>query len=309
MGEKSRMIGEYGEKTVENFLKLIGWGEVPRNIQFECIKNENHEKTTHGIDFYFAYKSPLIDGILKSISVSVKFTSEPYPNSPNSVFKKHFEDLVHSIECFKHSKERKQIINNTKGYNMVEETGVLFFLSNSPESYDDLISKISNVNLKDDYLFDSVYLVDNQRIDFIFHSISFAQNYYPEEAEILFYYPDTGKNLIPLEKQNCGKILPVEYINASIIPMRVEELKTKQVTLMLFTIDPFSESDLIRLIALAQDLSKSWAGKITIAFPDYNELKHSQDVRIAKNAFVNSFITNNLDVVSYKNDFKSLQSF
>jgi hypothetical protein len=308
MGERSRIIGEYGEKTVENFLKLVCWGDVPRNIEFECVRNQRHEKQTHGLDFYFAYKSPLIDGMLKSISISVKFTSEPYPNSPNSIFKKHFEDLVYSMECFKYSIERKQIINGLKGYNQIDETGVLFWLSNSMETYNSLISKVSNVNLKDDYIFDSVYLVDNHRIDFIFHSISFARNYYSEQSEVLFYYPDTGKNIIPSEKHNCGKILPVEYINASIIPLRVEELLTKQVTLMLFTIDPFSKTDLTRLIALAQDLSKSWAGKITIAFPDYNELSHSHEVRIAKNAFENNLITHNLQVVSYKNDFKSLQT-
>jgi hypothetical protein len=41
MGEKSKFIDEYGEKSVENFLKLIGWGEPPKGNTFNC-SNENH---------------------------------------------------------------------------------------------------------------------------------------------------------------------------------------------------------------------------------------------------------------------------
>ena len=79
MGEKSKLIGEYGEISIENFLRLIGWGEIPRNIEFNCSK-EIHKKKTHGIDFYYSYLSPLTDSVLKRICVSVKFTDKAYPN-------------------------------------------------------------------------------------------------------------------------------------------------------------------------------------------------------------------------------------
>lgn len=52
------MIGEFGKKTVDNFLKLIGWGEAPRNIEFNCHK-EKHD--------IFPYKSPLVDNTFYNI--------------------------------------------------------------------------------------------------------------------------------------------------------------------------------------------------------------------------------------------------
>ncbi|WP_295840875.1 hypothetical protein [uncultured Apibacter sp.] len=173
MGEKSKMIGEFGEKTVENFLKLIGWGEAPRNIEFNCHK-EKHEKGTHGLDFFFPYKSPLVDFVLKKINISVKFTDKPYPNSPNSTFKGYFKDLASTIECFKTSPEYKEIINPIKNYSKGEDIGVLFWLSNDPETYTDLISKIANSILPADYNYDNIYIVDNKRIDFIYLSLKFA---------------------------------------------------------------------------------------------------------------------------------------
>lgn len=54
------------KKTVDNFLKLIGWGEAPRNIEFNCHK-EKHDKTTYGLDFFFPYKSPLVDNTFYNI--------------------------------------------------------------------------------------------------------------------------------------------------------------------------------------------------------------------------------------------------
>lgn len=306
MGEKSKMIGEFGEKTVENFLKLIGWGEAPRNIEFFCHK-EKHDKTTHGLDFFFPYKSPLVDFVLKKINISVKFTDKPYPNSPNSTFKDYFKDLASTIECFKSSPEYKQIIKPIKDYSKGEDIGVLFWLSNDPETYTDLIPKIANSILPADYNYDNIYIVDNKRIDFIYLSLKFAHSNFTD-SDVSFFYPDTGKNINPTIKKNFGKILPVEYINSSILPLRIENKTTKQTTLALFTIDSFEIEDLKRLISLSQELSKSWSSNILLCFPDYNEIRHVGEVRTAKSIFEDSNLTHNILVKSYNDSFKSLQS-
>lgn len=312
MGEKSRIIGEYGEKTVDNFFKLIGWGEVPKNIELRCSHPKKHaskgseNRLTHGIDFFFAYRSPLVDGVLKSISVSVKYTSNPYPNAPSSVFKEHFEDLVFSIECFKHSPEKNNTTRKISGYSRVEEVGVLFWLSNNPETYDDLIIKLSNVNVTLDNCFNTLYIVDNKRIDFIYSAIRHAQRWL-NNSELLFYYPDTGKNIIPTEKLNCGPILPVEYINTSILPIRLENKENNQIQLLLYTIDAFSNTDLQRLIGLTQTISKSWATRIVIAFPDYNELTHGGEARLIKSIFEDKLAMDSVTITSYNDNFKSLQ--
>lgn len=312
MGEKSKLIGEYGEKSVENFLKLIGWGEPPKGTEFKC-SNQNHiskntkkQKKTHGIDFFYAYKSPLVDSVLKKVNISVKYSNEFYPNSPGPKFKEYFEDLVTAIECFKFTPELKEIINSIKGYSSSEDIGVLFWLTNNNESNSDLIPKLSNINISTEANFHSLYVVDNKRIDFIYLSLKYAISIF-NNSDINFFYPDTGKNIIPSIKKNFGKILPVEYINSSILPLRIEDNLSKQTTLALFTIDPFDVDDLKRLISLSQELSKSWPSKILICFPNYNETNHSREVRIAKNNFEDAKFTNNISVQSFYDDFKSLQ--
>ena len=201
MGEKSKLIGEYGEKSVENFLKLIGWGEPPKGTEFKC-SNQNHiskntkkQKKTHGIDFFYAYKSPLVDSVLKKVSISVKYSNEVYPNSPGSKFKEYFEDLVTAIDCFRFTPELKEIINSIKGYSSSEDIGVLFWLTNNIESYSDLIPKLSNINISTDSNYHSLYVVDNKRIDFIYLSLKYAISTF-NNSDINFFYPDTGKNII-----------------------------------------------------------------------------------------------------------------
>ena len=308
MGEKSKIIGEYGEKTVENFLKLIGWGSSPSNIEFKCIRPTKHDNArTHGLDFYFAYKSPLVDSVLKSVSISVKFSNKVYPNSPNSKFKEHVKDIATAIECSKNSDDVIQFIASINGYSQTEETGVLFWLSNNIETYDDLITKVSTAQLTLENQFHSLFVVDNKRIDFIYKSIVFAKAKYPN-SEILFYYPDTGKNILPTEKKNCGKILPVEYINSSILPLRIQDKETGKTTLALFTIDSFESRDLKRLIGLAQDISKSWSSGVLIAFPNYNTLNHKNDVKAAKLIYENNELIDNLEIASFNDSFTSLQN-
>jgi len=309
MGEWSKAVGEFGEKAVENFLNVIGWDSPPKGIEFKCLNSANHsdtgERNTHGLDFYFPYKSPLVDGVLKCVHVSVKYTSKKYPSSPTSDFKKHYEDLVNTIECFRSSQEKRDINDNFNGISSREDVGVLFWLSNDPESYKDLIAKIAGSQLSANDKFHSLFVVDNKRIEFIYQALQFAQSYC-RTANVDVYYPNTGKNIIPTTKQSYGKMLPVEYINASILPLRIEEIGNNNCQLMLFTIDPFNLLDLKRLIGLSLELSGSWTTGIVIAFPDYNELENQMEVRSAKLSFQNRQTMERLKVVSYYDGFKSI---
>lgn len=309
MGEWSKTVGEFGEKTVEKFLNLIGWNNAPNNIEFTCLYPEEHShsenRKTHGLDFYFTYKSPLIDGVLKNIHISVKYTSNKYPAYPSTLFKKYFEDLVYAIECFKISSKKRDIDSRFNGVDNIDDVGVLFWLSNDKETYDDLILKVAGAQTIPSYKVNSIMLVDNKRVEFIYRAIHFAKKTFPG-AEIDFFYPSTGKNILPTTKQNCGKILPVEFINASILPLRIEELSNGKIHLFLFTIDTFCIADLKRLIGLSQDLSGSWASSICIAFPDYNDLTHQVEVKAAQTSFENKQVTNKLKVMSYYDTFKSV---
>lgn len=309
MGEWSKTVGEFGEKTVENFLNLIGWGQAPKNIEVDCLKANAHSKgnsdrQTHGIDFFFTYLSPLADLTLKNVHVSSKYTADKYPNSPNRIFKEYIEDLSTAVECFRFSKDKSEHTGSIRGYKHVEDIGVLFWLSNDPEGYDDLASKIITANLAWDGRMETLFLVDNKRISFLFQVIRYVENNY-RESQRDFFYPNTGKNLIPSEKKDYGKILPVEYINSSILPMRTQD-KSGRTGLILASIDPFTKNDLSRLVGLARDLSKSWSGFVDIIFPDYNELLHSSEVRQVKSDFHRDETIKNLSVHSYSNSFTSI---
>lgn len=310
MGEWSKSVGEFGEKTVENFLKLIGWGELPRNISINCLKskehiaNKNPVRETHGIDFYFSYLSPLADSTLMNIHISSKYTAGIYPNSPVRFFKDYVQELAWGAECFKYSSEKRNLSKNLRGYKHVEEIGILFWLSNDQETYDDLSLRVVSANLTMDGPISMVYLVDNKRISFIVQALLYAKQSYPNH-QITFFYPNTGKNVIPSTKIDFGKLLPVEYINSSILPLRISN--TTGVTgLMLFSIDSFSYTDLAKLIGLAQDLSKSWAAFINISFPNYDQLLHAPDVREIKMNFNNVSFTEKVLISSYTTSFKSI---
>lgn len=308
MGEKSKFIGETGEKTVENFLKLIGWETASKGIEFSCIKNEEHDKErTHGLDFFFSYISPLVDGVLKKVSVSVKFTDNQYSSLP-SKFKEYFFDLVTSMECFKFSEQSKKLLSSiTSPYTISENIGLLFWLSNENNVHDEIIPKLSSVQLSNTFNYDSFYLVDNKRMEFIFTSITFAKNY-DQSLDLSFFYPDTGKNINPTIKRNFGDILPIEYINGSILPIRLENKQDSSTKLILTCIDNFNVENLKRLISLSQDLTKSWPGDVIIAFPDFNIIRHSQDVSAAKSSFEDVSFIKNVKVISYYSDSKSLQA-
>lgn len=306
MGEKSKFIGETGEKTVENFLNLIGWNDTSKGIEFPCFDDLHNKERTHGLDFFFKYVSPLVDGVLKKINISVKFTDNAYPPSPNSKFKDHFVDLAESMECFRYSEKYAEITKTiNEQYQTSENIGVLFWLSNENSVHEDITTKVANATLPSTYNFDSIYLVDNRKLEFIFSSITYARNIY-KNYNLSFFYQDTGKNINPTIKKNFGKILPVEFINTSILPIRLENPSDNSTKLVLTCIDNFNIEDLKRLISLAQELTNSWSGDILIAFPDYNVTRHSKEVEIAKSSFESSF-TKNISVVSFYPNSKSLQ--
>lgn len=299
MGEWSKTVGEYGEETVAKFLELIGWGHPPKGISIPCVK-ALHEKETHGLDFLYTYPCPLVDEVLKNAIVSVKYTSEVYPNSPSSKFKKHLEDLAYSIECFRSSEQRSNINKGFFGVKKTEDIGVLFWLSNNPDTYDDLIEKVLNIRFDKDYNFKSIYIVDNKRITFIFESIMCARFKFPN-SKIEFEYLNTGKNNNPLTKKNSGSILPLEYINSSVLLLRIVGEKK---ILGIFTINNFNESDLKRLIGLAQDISKNWPDNISIFFPNYNGLTYEPIVRQVKTSFEDKEFIERVAVESYKLDYR-----
>lgn len=308
MGEWSKKIGEYGENVIEDFLSIVGWNDLVKGIELHCINpvhlnQKGNSKQTHGIDYLYSYMNPLISGQLNNVIVSCKYKTEKYPNNPTSLFKNFMEDLITTMECFEGS-EYMTSITSDYSCSVINNVGVLFWLNNQGESDDDLISKVSSSRIIDTEVNRAVYIVDNKRVAFILEVMKYIKTL-SDQYEYSFYYPITGQNINPLNRENVGKILPVEYLNTSIIPIKlVNKDNQKQTCLFLATSDNFEEKDLLRLIGLSKDITGDLIGQVKIAFPDYNKLTHLELVNLVKQKFQSAEFTKIVEVINYNNPLK-----
>lgn len=306
MGEISRTIGIAGENiTIENFCKLIGWRGT-KNLEFPCKNRKKHDnRRTHDIDFFATYNCPLIFDTQECVSVSVKYTQ--VPSNIKETFKSFCEAIAKSAECFKVDEKYRQILSGSRNSN-INNTQVIFWLNHSEDNNKDLVREVGNISAEIGQDFDTIYLVDNFRLSFIYSSITFAKQLYPSDKdEITFYYPITGINEYNQKgRDESGFVLPVQFINSPIIPIRIiDEYKRK--ILYLTIRENFEEDAFKRIVGLAQALTSGWCNKIIICFPDYQEIKHSY----TKDAILVSFgqpkFTDMIEVKCYQNSFKSFE--
>lgn len=305
MGEWSKKIGEYGEDVIEKFFKIIGWNDMSKGIDVPCV-NEGHknekgnQRTSHGIDFMFSYMNPLVSEQLNNVLISAKYKTVKYPNSPTAEFKEYINDLIIALECYEFSEIKT---NTLAGFetSVINDVGVLVWLNNNSDSEDDLISTVSNARILDTHANKSIFIVDNKRVAFLLEIMKYIKTK-SEKYNYSFYYPNTGRNINPVTRENDGKILPLEYLNSSIIPIKlVNKYNNKEKCLVLLTIENFEEEDLIRLIGLSKDISTELVGEVIIAFPDYDKIKHDVIVSLAKQKFQAQDYTKNIQVVNFMN--------
>lgn len=96
-----------------------------------------------------------------------------------------------------------------------------------------------------------------------------------------------------------GKIMPVQYINSSIIPLRA--YKSGETVIILCTIEGFDKAELMKLMGVAKNIGWNSQGGTLICFPDYKEIDHGPQVEVIKNAFNDASFTSNLNVANYNN--------
>lgn len=306
MGEKSKKIGEYGEAYVEKFLNAIGWDSLSKGIELKCSNESHYNKKgnpsrTHGIDFLYTYLSPLVDGQLNNVIISVK--NQNYPNNPNQKFREFMKELITTIECYDCSEQKQKVLKNHQ-CSSINDIGVLFWIDKTINSCADLIKSVSSVRI-DTIRDNTIFLVDSRRASFILEVMKFIKT--KNDFQYSFYYPLTGRNLNPQNRSNVGKFLPVEYLNSSIIPIKLERKNNnKETSLFLATIDHFETDEFMRLMGLAKDISTNLVGEVIIAFPDYDQLKHSNVINELKQGFQDVEFTKTISVINYINPINSL---
>ena len=271
MGEWSKTVGEVGEDIVGEFIEIIGWNDPQKNHSVPCVKGQRHgkddkEKTTHGIDYLFSYDSQLENRTLNHLVVSVKFTSNAYPLNPNSKFKEHFHDLTKTVECFKRSEIKSSSSQQFSGVDNARDIGVLFWLSNDVTSDGDIIKKVVNVRGIDEYPYESIYIVDNHRVSFVYDTIQYLRLKYIG-SEIEFFYPNTGRNINPSSRNSSGKMLPVEFINSSVQLLKITSTNGNKI-FIISVIEDFHIDHLKRLLGLAQVMTSDLAAETLIIFPN-----------------------------------------
>lgn len=313
MGEKSKKIGEIGEDIVENFLKLIGWNSVILGQELKCRKHLKHARKdsktqhrgTHGIDLLYCYKSPLESSTIENIVISVKHTGDPYGNSPKTIFKKHVEDLVFTLECYKNSELKRSQMESFGRVKKAKDTGLLFWLSSSEETYDDVVVKISNLRQDPEWIFESFHVVDNKRISFVYNVLGFLKGNF-SDATINFYYPETALSYVDDTISRSGSICPVEFLTSPVIPFMLKPTRIDlQDTFCLASIDPFDYDGVKRLLKAAKEYTQEVRCQYLLIFPNYLSSSHAMIVRQAFSGLESDFISR-VKVMSYHPDFRSL---
>ncbi|WP_438710326.1 GapS4a family protein [Aquimarina muelleri] len=302
MGELSKKIGEYGEKVTLDFFKTVGWKVLNDGITIECVSPDDHNKSeergTHGLDLGFIYKSPLVEGELVDIFISVKYSDKEYPDAPRGIFKPYFIDLANSLECYKKSNVRSDFISGFDYYNEINTVGVLVWLNNSPSEKDEkLLEEIAKTKFNEDLNFDKILVFSNSSCYFINNSMN-AIKLRIGGNKLEFYYPSTGKNLNPNERKYSGDIMPVEFLTSNILVFK-EIINDRESNLYVCSKDNFNESDFKRLVSLSLEISQGWASKILIGFPDYNELRHRTVVNTSLLSSNQSYEKSNVEPFTY----------
>ncbi len=297
MGEFSKKIGDIGEKVVADFLSIIGWKDPVRNEDIASVDSE-FRKYSNGIDGYYHYLSPMISGTVENVLYSCKYSSAPYPASKLvPQFKQWYEELAKAIESFKKSELKQRTIYMHENVDTHFDRGILFWLNNSGSLENDIVSKLTRVELGFGINHDGIFVVDNRRMEFIYDSISYAKSQF-KDFELDFVYFSNGLNNDERNHRN-GKILPVQFINSSVLPIRAS--KDQETIVVISTIDPFNREDLMKYMGIAKNLGNNLQGSTIICFSDYLESTHLSSVNNIKQIFNDASFTQNLEVVNYNN--------
>ncbi|KEQ18078.1 GapS4a family protein [Endozoicomonas numazuensis] len=315
MGEKSKKIGEIGEKIVEEFFSIIGWFDPLSNQPLDCMNSKKHARSsskkglreTHGIDLLYSYKSQLESNTVISVLASVKNSDNAYKNNPKADFKSHIEDLAQALECYRNSELKSEQKLQFNGVTKDRDTGVIFWLSSHDDTYDDVVSKINNVRLDSDLEFDCIHIVDNKRIDFVYDVMTWLKSEFNDKI-INYYYPETSLSYIDKSIKRYGNTLPVEFLTSPVLPFIIkDENPEKNDVFCIASIDGFDKDSLTRLIQAAREYTHEVTCDYLFLFPNYVPSQHEQSVIKAKRVF-DKDISKHITVKSFRPDYRSLSN-
>ncbi len=310
MGEKQKSIGEEGENIVNKILDIAGWRGCTKNRDIKCINGSNHlneagkPRKSHGIDIIYHSESLLISRHLEIALISVKYTTQKYPANPQAKLKEYFADLISAINCFNYSELKSEI---QQGYSTVDfdsTIGVLFWLSNNAEGYDDLTERVRRIDVIKGEEYDTLVLVDNRRAQFILDANTYVNREFSGQ-NIKYYYFRTGLNLDMSGSESSGDVLPIYWLSSDIIPYKILDETSKDSILLIIYDGEINEDNMLRLIGLSKDICSSWAKRTYIASRNYNKITHADLVTSIKLKFKDKDF---IDTVKFDSIDKSIHN-
>lgn len=285
MGEQEKKIGEFGEAKVRDFLHAIGWEPLAHGFDIECEFPELHKlpsskgpRQKHGIDFGFSYICPMVSECRRNLLISVKNSCEEVTKTRTALLKSDLTDLSTALKCFKRSPERALMIQEG-GATRSEELGLLLRINLDQDESRSYLGNDLTANSIEVPTGDPIYLVENQRFDFVARVIKRLSEV-AESRQHSYVVPKTSLSVGADMRRTSSTVLPVQSLVGGPIAVQVSEKGdcTPESSLMLFVDQPFKIDNFRRLASLGFELSSNWV-EVRIAFNDYNELKHGSMVR------------------------------
>lgn len=311
MGELSKSIGEKGEKIVKFiFEEILNYNSLQENNSMDCMRGLKHKdssaknnKTSHGIDGLVTYKSPVEDYTLDIGVISSKFVGGEYPKYPSTLFKSHIKDLAFTLECFNNSKLKSTLNQSFTEVNKTEIFGILVWLSNTSPIDFELTSKVSNIQIENDLIFDKILLLDNSKVNFLYESV-----YKTKETlgfdNVDFVYHKSGLNFTSVQEKSFGKIFPLNYLYSDIIPLRIAN--GKNVELQIFINDDFSENQFSQILNFAKSFDHLNAiDKLILFYKSYDNLSNDNQVKQVLSNFPTYSLNENLVIKKFPADFRN----
>ncbi len=124
------------------------------------------------------------------------------------------------------------------------------------------------------------------------------------DSELEFLYQNTGKNNSFADRLMSGNILPIDFINAGILLIKLTHPNNTN-TLVISVIDGFDKNNCKRLMGLALNIAQGFANNSLILFADYNPLIHDNQVQEVKSSFIDNKFVKSVIVSSFQDDFRN----
>lgn len=314
-GERSFVLGQYGEEKTAAFLQLIGWFPRHSNISIPCINKEHRnlkdaEKRSHGEDIIYATQNNFNPKYMDVMHIQVK-NQDSYPKKSdlkNKIYKA-FHELDNTIQCAKSNQDIVSYIKRARGSLFIPKLNHIGLLVMVSENVQD-----GEINLLDELeeydsprgLESNMLLVDQMQINFILDSIGVAKILY-KNAIIQYFCTSTTLSLSQrLEKST--KEMPYSYLTSGCLPIKIQQ-ENKQ-GLVLFVNDNFTEENFERYINRGLSFLNGWGIFLNIGFRNYEMHKHNKIVADVLTLYkdrlttyeISAFCSNPIDVVRNQHD-------